>query len=149
MDSKRHFDFWYAVNNTQVLRMPRQRLETFGTTILNYHLVTELMDAANKVRVREGRVKAYRPEIITPQSLTESLLEGFGEEAVKYASWLRDHEKDLYILKYGFMIKREEAKDHVISENLQFVLEQVKADMEKKDDPLGALVLGVEEPWEV
>jgi hypothetical protein len=149
MSSKEHFDFWYAVNNTEVLRLPARRLETFGTTVVNYHLVTELMDVANKVRVREGRVRAYRPEIVTPRLFAESLLEGFGEEAAHYADWLREHEKDLYILKYGFMIGKEEINDHIISESVQAVVDRVRTELESKDDPLSALVLGVDEPWEV
>lgn len=149
MEAKRHFDFWYAVNNTRVLRLPKQRLETFGTTVLNYHLITELMDVVNKVRVREGRVKAYRPEILTPRTLREGALEGFGEEAAKYLEWLREHETDLYILKYGFVIRKEDIQECVVSENVEAVAEQVRRELEKKDDPLGALVVGVEEPWEV
>jgi hypothetical protein len=75
--SPHEFDFWYAVNNTEVLELPRGRLETFGSTLINYHLVTELMDAVGQVRVREGRIQSFRPEILTPQSFSESPLEGF------------------------------------------------------------------------
>ena len=37
----KEFDFWYAVNNTEVLEMPLGRLETFGSTLIHYRLVTE------------------------------------------------------------------------------------------------------------
>ena len=34
MDEKRTFDFWYAVNNTEIVLMPSRHPETFGNTIL-------------------------------------------------------------------------------------------------------------------
>ena len=43
MDTE-EFDFWYAVNNTEIVRQPSGQLETFGTTVLNYFLLTEIMD---------------------------------------------------------------------------------------------------------
>ena len=94
MSDDSQFDFWYAVNNTRVLLAPTSRLETFGATVLNYHLVTELLDDVTKIRVREGRVKAARPEILAPDSVLENLLDGFGDQARHYAEWLRRNERD-------------------------------------------------------
>ena len=103
------FDFWYAVSNTRILSMPSRLIETFGTTVLNYHMISEPMDTVNRVRVREGRIQAYRPQIVVPPSLDDEVLEGFGEEAGKYADWLRENGPDLRMLQYGFKIKKEEA----------------------------------------
>ena len=77
MSDKREFDFWYAVNNTEIVLRPQRILETFGATVVDYHLISQLMDNASRVRVREGRLNAYRPEIITPSSFMENALEGF------------------------------------------------------------------------
>ena len=71
------FDFWYAVNNTEILHMPTRHLETFGATVLNYHLVSELMDSTNQIKVREGRMQANRPQIITLDAYSQTVLEGF------------------------------------------------------------------------
>jgi len=151
MNSKRPdpFNFWYAVNNTEVVRMPSRRLETFGATILNYHMLSELMDTVDRVRVREGRIQALRPQILTPAMFSQSLLEGFGEEAEAYAEWLRKNAADLHILRYGFTIRKEEICEHVVCEKLPLVLEQVKQRCMLKDDPLSAIVVGVDDPWEV
>lgn len=149
MSSKEHFDFWYAVNNTSVLLRPERRLETFGATILNYHLISELMDVANRVRVREGRVEAARPEILTPQSILETPLEGFGAEAADYVAWLREHAKDLLILRYGFTIRKQELNEYILADRLDAVTERVKQAVEAKADPLSALAIGVDKPWEV
>lgn len=143
-------DFWYAVNNTEVVVMPLRRLETFGATVVDYHLVTELMDSVNRVRVREGRIHAFRPQIVTPSSFVESILEGFQHEAAEaYANWLREHESDLLILRYGFRIRKEGSRDEIVSDAMDTVLERVRSDLDRRPNPLAALVRGVDEPWEV
>lgn len=149
MQGKEHFDFWYAVNNTEILLTPARHLETFGTTVLNYHLVTELMDSVDQVRVREGRIEAARPEIVTSQSFMETPLEGFGAEAARYVEWLREHAKDLQMLRYGFVVKKQESNEYIITDGIQAVAERVRATIQEKDDPMSALAIGVDDPWEV
>ena len=146
----KEFDFWYAVNNTEVLEMPCGRLETFGSTLIHYRLVTELMDTTGQVRVREGRIQALRPEILTPQTFSESPLEGFqAGQAEDFIRWLREHEADLVLLKYGFKIRHETVTESIVHDSVEAVLERVRADLKTREDPLSALVLGVDEPWEV
>ena len=72
----------YAIENTQVILSPQNRIETFGTTVFRFYLVTELMDTANHVRVRDGRLHAERPSIITPSHLHQILGEDFGENVL-------------------------------------------------------------------
>ena len=149
MSKDPQFDFWYAVNNTQVVAVPQNRLETFGATVVNYHLVSELMDSVNKVRVREGKLKAFRPKIITPPSITDEMLEGFGDEAQDYAKWLQQHAQDMQMLKYGFKVQKKEINDYILSDPLDIVVDRVKAEVSDRNDPLGAVVVGVDRPWEV
>jgi hypothetical protein len=144
-----HFDFWYAVNNTEVVLMPKRHLETFGTTTLNYHLVSELMDATTQIRVREGRMQASQPRIITPEAYAQTFLEGFGEEAEKYIEWLSEHEKELRILQYGYSLKQEAYSEHVVTGDVQTVVDRVEREVKAKEDPLGAVVRGVDDPWDV
>jgi len=82
--------FQYAIENTHVVRAPSQSIQTFGNTSFRFHLVTELMDNVNQVRVRDGRLHAERPTIITPGYIERELLEGFGEKAHEFLGWLRD-----------------------------------------------------------
>lgn len=145
---KQH-DIWYAVNNTRSLVTPARRLETFGATMLNYHLITELLDSVDRIRVREGRIQAQRPQIMTPSSYAGSLLDGFGEKAEEYARWLRDHEEDLRILQYGFVIRKEEVREEIVSDSLETVCDRVCKRVAEKNDPLAAVVVGVDQPWEV
>ena len=148
--SPQEFDFWYAVNNTEVVMPPRGRLETFGSTLIHYWLVTELMDAIGQVRIREGRIQSFRPEILTPQSFSESPLEGFqAEQAEDFLRWLREHEADFMLLKYGFRIRHETITESIVHDSLENVVDRVHTDLKGRQDPLSALVRGVDEPWEV
>jgi hypothetical protein len=143
------FDFWFAVNNTEIVMPPKRHLETFGNTIINYYLVSELMDSVGKVRVREGRMQALRPQIITPSSYSTTLLEGFGEQAQQYLEWLKEHEDSVRILRYGYTLKQEAFSEQVLTETPEAVLERVKADVAGKQDPFAAVVKGVDDPWDV
>lgn len=150
MDKKaRQFDFWYAVNNTEIVLPSKRHLETFGNTIINYFLVSELMDDPQKVRVREGRMQAFRPQIIAPSAYSSLSLEGFGEEAKRYMEWLRENEDSVRVLRYGYTLKQESFSEQVISDNLPTVLARVKAEADGKNDPFTAVVKGVDEPWDV
>lgn len=149
MNSKQQFDFWYAVNNTELVQSPSSRLETFGETMVNYHLVCEQMDSVGKIIVREGQLKALKPEIITPQSLGQLDLEEFGQDAQQYADWLAEHGGDLKVLQYGFRIQKQEIREYTVTDHLDNVMERVKNDVAAKDDPLSAILIGVDSPWEV
>ena len=144
-----NFDFWYAVNNTEVLKTPRQKLETFGTTLINYMLISQNMDS-NKFRVREGKLEAARPQILTPDAMGKIPLEGFNnEEAKRYAQWMQQHAKDLRLLQYGFIIKKQDVKDYEVSDVEGQVIENVLSEYSRRKDPLAAVLTGVDEPWEV
>ncbi len=73
-----------AVDASEILRLPKQSLTTFGTTNIYYYLVTEpayaeLVPNTTETVVIEGRVIAEKPRIVTPYYL--SALEGFSENA--------------------------------------------------------------------
>ena len=54
-------DMQFAFESTQVLLEPDRRIDTFGSTNFEFRLVTELLDAVDRVRVREGRISAEKP----------------------------------------------------------------------------------------
>ena len=144
------FDFWYAVNNTEILQAPSRRLETFGTTIVNYYLLSELMDEAHKIRVRQGRIEAAKPQIIIPNDMNKLPLEGFSDaETQRYANWISEHMKHLRILEYGFSVKKEEVKSYILSDRKEQVIENIQQTMAAKNDPMATVIMGVDKPWEV
>ncbi|MEA2012538.1 MAG: hypothetical protein U9O87_05560 [Verrucomicrobiota bacterium] len=142
-------DVWYAVNSTEVFLYPKQTLETFGTTVVEYHLIAELMDEVGKVRVRTGRVYSERPQIIVPSQYADQLVEGFGEEAQEYAEWLLENGNMMKILKYGLKLRKDNTLDKTISGTLEDVKTQIKKDLEVDNNQLTALIHGVDEQWEI
>ena len=57
------FDRWYAARHVRIVVSPSHSLETFGNTLVNYHLISELEDRPGKIRVREGRLEAHQPQV--------------------------------------------------------------------------------------
>ena len=79
-------DWYRAVEQTYVVKYPKQHLATFGTTNIDYYVVTEpLYSALNSQKkelegvVRSGKVKAGQPTLITPTYAMN--LSGFSEDA--------------------------------------------------------------------
>ncbi len=148
-DKKKTFDFWYAVNNTEIVLVPSQHLETFGTTILNYTLISQDMDNPNKTKVRKGKMVASKPQIIMPNMYAKTILEGFGKEAEQYVKWLKENEKELKIIQYGYNLKQEAFSEYEITDNIETVVYRARKEIEESRDKLMALVIGVDQPWDV
>jgi len=150
MSTSPQFDFWYALQHTTLLKGPQQQLETFGTTRVHYHLISELMDSVDQVRVREGVLNAARPQILTPDHMTSTDMEGFeDEESGHFLSWLRENQPNLRFLHYGFSLSKQEVKDTVLTNSIEQVEENVLAEVEQQNNSISAVLRGVEQPWEV
>ena len=148
MSSNPNFDRWYAAKSARFLLEPSHRLETFGNTLVNYHLVSELPDHPGKVRVREGRLEAHQPLVITPQ-VAEIETEGLGDEAKAYLEFLKENEKDLRILQYGYHLKSDNFSEQIVTDRLSVVTERVKSEVVASNDKFAAVVQCVDDPWDV
>lgn len=142
-------DFQYAIENTRVVVLPKDLIETFGTTSFSFLLVSELMDDVNAVRVRGGKVEAERPRIVSPHSFQKLALEGFGESARDFADWLEEHADNLRILRYGFQLRKTDVRQNVLHEPLDAVLGRLEEEITRGGDPRSALIAGVDDAWEV
>ena len=141
--------FHYAIENTRVILAPQQRIATFGSTSFRFHLITELMDRVNEVRVREGNLHAERPQIITPGHLAHLTLENFGEKARDFADWL-EHQTDRFsFLKYGFQVRKTDVTEKIVTSPLEKVIDRVRRSVREQDESLCAIIHGVDEGWEV
>ncbi len=141
----------YAVRHTEIVRLPRQSLATFGTTNIGYYLVTkpvysELAKGVTETVVREGRVIADRPRIVTPYYL--SRLEGFTAEARRYFDMLvKTHGADVPGLFYTY---RNEPKGlTIVAESLASVVDRINSEVDKRGDPLVTIIKGEDELWDV
>ena len=148
MSSNPDFDRWYAAKSARFIVEPSHRLETFGNTLVNYHLISELLDHPGKVRIREGRLEAHQPLVITPH-VEEVELDGFGDEAKAYLEFLKENEKHLRILRYGYHLKSDNFSEQIVTERLSVVTERVKSEILASGDKFAAVVQCVEEPWDV
>ncbi len=148
MSSNPDFDRWYAARHVRIVLAPSHRLETFGNTLVNYHLVSELPDHPGKVRVREGRLEAHRPLVITPH-FSEITTEGLGDEAQAYLAFLKAHEEDMRILRYGYHLKSDNFSEQIVTAPLAVVTERVKAAVLASKDAFGAVLQGEDDPWDV
>jgi len=139
----------YAIENTRVTVAPKNRIETFGTTVFRFFLVTELMDTARQVRVRDGRLHAERPAIITPANFHRMLDEGFGDKAAKFVDWLRDNAGEMAVLRYGFQFRKTDMQESVVYDSVETVLARLRENADRAEDPLVTVIHGVDEGWEV
>lgn len=142
------FERWYAAKSARFILEPSHRLETFGSTLVNYHLLSELADHPGKVRIREGRLEAHQPIVIAPH-FTEVEFEGFGEEAKEYFNFLRENEGNLRILQYGYHLKSDNFSEQIVTDRLSVVTERVKQAVVESNDSFAAVIQGVDEPWDV
>ena len=142
-------DFQYAVENTEVILAPQGRIATFGETSFRFYLISELMDRANEVRVRDGRIHAERPQILTPDHYAQLMLEGFGEKAQRFAEQLRARAQRLAVLRYGFQFRKTEVIERRFRAPLSSVVESTRARVEQSNEPLSAVIQGVDDAWEV
>jgi hypothetical protein len=139
-----------AVLNTQVIRPPRQTLATFGTTSVYYYLVAEAttgeIDNVEETVIREGRVIAERPKIVTPSYL--SRVQGFSPEAAKYFEMLMTHfDPNSPGLFYTY---RNEPKElNVVSDKIKAVVARLNEEIDRKGDPLMSIVKGEDMLWDV
>lgn len=142
-------DFQYALENTRVVVQPDQRIETFGQTTFEFMIVSELMDEANKVRIRNGHIHAERPRIVAPQHFQKMLLEGFGDRAREFADFLETRSDLIKILRYGFQLKKTDFSEEILHEPIESVVGRLEERLKVGSNPLTALIEGVDEAWEV
>ncbi len=133
----------YAIEHTDVLRAPSQSLATFGTTNIYYYLVTELAAWVNVVR--EGRVIAAKPKIVTPSYLIN--LEGFSLQAKRFIELMAErdpHEPGIF-----YTYKNEPREMNIVSEPVGAIVDKVNRRIDSQRDPLTAIIKGVEGLWDV
>ena len=141
-------DYNYAMENTRVVHAPSNAIETYGQTSFRFRLVTEPMDEIGSVRIRKGMIHAERPRILAPQYISKLLLDGFGERARDFAGWMED-QKDFHILRYGFSLRKTDLSESLLREPKEEVLGRLEQEIRRNDDPMDALIEGIDDAWEV
>ena len=142
-------DFDYAIENTQVILAPERQIATCGTTSFHFYLISELMDRVDQVRIRNGKIHAERPQILTPEHFSRLLLEGFGDKAQRYVDQLREYARNIAVLRYGFQFRKTNVTEETIRDSVDAVITRTKRRVEDAQEPLSAVIQGVDDAWEV
>lgn len=144
-------DLIKAVQKTRVARKPLQHLATFGTSIINYYVITEpiysdIDELKKETVVRTGRVNSGKPEIVTPTYALN--LKGFSSEAYKYLEFISN--------KFGvnspgvlYQYKNEPGKINILNGSVEEVSNNIIKELNTKKDKLTAVIVGVDELWDV
>ena len=144
-------DLIKAVQKTRVARKPLQHLATFGTTIINYYVITEpiysdIDELKKETVVRTGRVNSEKPQIVTPTYALN--LKGFSSEAYKYLEFISN--------KFGvnspgvlYQYKNEPGKINILNGSVEEVSNNIIKELNTKKDKLTAVIVGVDELWDV
>jgi hypothetical protein len=141
----------YAISHTVVLRPPKQTLSTFGTTNIYYYLLTEpsykeLVEGGGETVVREGRVRAEKPKVVTSYYLAN--VEGFSEHAKRYLDMIaREYGPYTRGLFYGY--KNEPKELNIVSSDMDSVVRKLADKIDMEGDQLATIIKGVDELWDV
>jgi hypothetical protein len=140
-----------AVRRTEILRPPKQTLSTFGVTNIYYYLLTEPIYAEfeNKVSetvIREGRVIAQKPRVVTPFYLTR--LDGFSADARHYFEMLLQ-EQGPNAPGIFYTYKNEPKEMNIVSDSLLMVVDKLNAEIDRRGDALASIIKGKDELWDV
>ncbi len=141
----------YAISHTEVVRPPKQTLATFGTTNIYYYLVTqpsykELVEGEEETVVREGRVRAEKPKVVTPYYLIN--VEGFSDHARRYLEMVaREYGSHAPGLFYGY--KNEPKELNIVTSDMESVVRKLGEKIDKGGDQLATIIKGVDELWDV
>jgi hypothetical protein len=106
-------------------------------------MITELMNEVSIVR--EGRVLAARPKIVTPVYLIN--VEGFSGPAKRYIEMMAQkhpHEPGIF-----YTYKNEAGEMNVVSQPVTELVDKINQRIDSRNDPLSAVIKGVEEMWDV
>ena len=138
-------EFQRALATIQILRPPKTHLATFGTTTLQYVLLSVPPDEPLACRVRLGRVTAERPQILTAD-LWKERFEGFGVETSQYADQMSHlYGAQLRALEYRF---RNDLQSTTLEHaELSDMISRVQTDLDRENATRTALIQGDDAHW--
>lgn len=141
-------DIHYAFEVTRVIQEPDRRIDTFGSTQFEFHLLTEPMDAVDQVRIRSGSITAEKPSILRPDPQADFEFEGFDStQAAQFSEFLREIASRVAFLQYGFQFRKNNVREALVHDSIDEVTDRIV--LEHRHNPLMAVIQGVEDAWEI
>lgn len=131
----------------QVVRSPKHRLATFGTSRIHYQLVTDVPGFKDRSRLREGIVTADKPALITPQSMNEQF-QGFGSDVKEFVDTLvKQYGQALRGLEYQF--RNEMLSTRIELTPPETYVKNLTKQLDGSDSYHNALIFGADRMWEL
>jgi len=79
----------------------------------------------------------------------EFFLEGFGEQGERFAEQISAQAGKFAFLKYGFRMSKSDIRSYDVHDSLENVAGKLKDEIAGRNEPLTALLTGVDDGWEV
>ena len=140
-----------AIEQTWVVRFPKQLLATFGATNIAYYVVTEpiyteLDQGKQEGVVRTGRVLAERPAVVTPTYAMN--VQGFSSEAYEYFRYVASQSgpNSPGIL---YQYRNEAGKTDIVSGTPSEIANKIGDDLDRRQENMSVVMVGVDELWDV
>jgi hypothetical protein len=74
---------------------------------------------------------------------------GLAKRAARYAEQLRERAQQFAVLRYGFQFRKTDVVEKTVRASIASVIEQTKARVDQMNEPLSAVIQGVDDAWEV
>ncbi|MCH2320507.1 MAG: hypothetical protein MK384_02500 [SAR202 cluster bacterium] len=138
-----------AIEQTFVVRFPKQSLATFGVTNIKYYVVTEPIYADGDERegvVRTGQVTSERPAIITPNYFNS--IQGFSSDAYEFFREVaRDQGPNSPAIMYEYKNKPENLE--IVGGLATEIAHNISKDLNSRQEEMSVVMVGVDELWDV
>jgi len=62
---------------------------------------------------------------------------------------LREHARNIAVLRYGFQFRKTDLSEQTLRDSIDVVINRTKRRVENENEPLSAIIQGVDDAWEV
>ncbi|MQG18912.1 MAG: hypothetical protein FI687_03975 [SAR202 cluster bacterium] len=148
---EKNHQFNRAIEHSLIVRFPKQRLATFGSTNIKYYVLTEPVYQENDSKeketvIRTGRVIAEKPKIITPHYAMN--LEGFSQDAYQYFNdVIGQNEGNNPGILYSY--KNEIGETNIVHGFTNEVADRITNDLNKKQEEMSVVIIGQDSLWDI
>ena len=140
-----------AVERSWIARFPKQHLATFGTSNIEYYVVTEpiYQDIDSEKQegvVRTGKVISQKPAVVTPTYVMN--VKGFSSEAYEY---FRETARTVGPNSPGilYQYKNEVSKMDIVGGTPSQIAQKISKDLDARQEDMSVVMVGVDELWDV
>lgn len=133
-----------AIHLTNIFRRPERKIFTFGDTNFFYFILSFL---ENRLILRKGNLKCYKPTIISSESLLD-MFKGFSADAVQFAE--KQFSTPLSRLKVlGYQFKNEFLSEDYYNLSLEQLLDNITDNTPDEELKSTAILSSPNDIWNI